>query len=304
MNTSTTTGTRAACLTGTPRTWQTRDGIQLAGSAWGDPDGTPVILLHGSGQTRHAWAGMARSLGAAGFHAIAFDARGHGDSGWSLTANYSQGAMIRDLERVVATLDGRRPILVGAGLGGGTALLAVGEGYLDAQALVLVNITPHIEPDGASRLHSFMRQPAEGFGSPDEAADAIRRYRSLPAHALSQESVTRSLRYDDGKYRWHWDPLFLAWPRDLTRRHARFSASARRLKLPTLLARGEASEIVSEQGAREFLKLCPHAEYADVQDAGHTVAGEHYDLFAHVVLRFLARQAAHDPAMLLMNAAA
>jgi pimeloyl-ACP methyl ester carboxylesterase len=304
MNTSMTTGTRTAGPAGKPLTWQTRDGIQLAGSAWGDPDGTPVILLHGSGQTRHAWVGMARSLGAAGFHAIAFDARGHGDSSWSPTANYSQGAMIRDLERVAATLDGRRPILVGAGLGGGTALLAVGEGFLDARALVLVNITPHIEPDGASRLHSFMRQPAEGFGSPDEAADAIRRYRSLPAHALlSQESVTRSLRYDDGKYRWHWDPRFLAWPRDLTRRHARFSASARRLTLPTLLVRGAASEIISKHGAREFLRLCPHADYADVQDAGHTVTGEHYDLFAHVVLRFLERQAAHAPAMPLHAAA-
>nr|WP_236655040.1 alpha/beta hydrolase [Burkholderia pyrrocinia] len=290
----TTTGTRA---TGTEHTWKSADGIRLAGRSWGDPDSAPVVLLHGSGQTRHAWSGMGRSLGAAGFYAVAFDARGHGDSDWSPTGNYSQGAMIRDLERVATMFDGRRPILVGAGLGGGTSLLAVGEGYLDAAALVLVNIAPYVEPAGVSRLQSFMRQPPDGFGSPDEAADAIRSYRSHPAHVLTQESLTRSLRYDDGKYHWHWDPHFLAWPRDLTRRHARFAASARRLKVPTLLVRGEDSEIVSKAGAREFLSLCPHAEYADVRDAGHMVAGEHNDLFGHTVLRFLEQRIPRDAAL-------
>lgn len=297
MNHAMTTGTRAVGPAGTTHTWKGADGIRLAGRSWGDPDGTPVVLLHGSGQTRHAWSGMGRALGATGFHAVAFDARGHGESDWSPTGNYSQGAMIRDLERVAAMFEGRRPVLVGAGLGGGTSLLAVGEGYLDAEALVLVNIAPYIEPAGVLRLQSFMRQPPDGFGSPDEAADAIRNYRARPAHALTQESLARSLRYDDGKYRWHWDPHFLAWPRDLARRHTRFAASARRLKLPTLLVRGEESEIVSKAGAREFLDLCPHAEHADVRDAGHTVAGEHNDRFVHTVLDFLERRLPRGPAL-------
>ncbi|MBX4421693.1 alpha/beta hydrolase, partial [Mycobacterium tuberculosis] len=77
-----------------------------------------------SGQTRHAWSGIGHALGAAGFHAVAFDARGHGESDWSPTGNYSQIAMVRDLERVATLFDGRRPMLVGAGLGGGTSLLA------------------------------------------------------------------------------------------------------------------------------------------------------------------------------------
>ncbi|MCW3678890.1 alpha/beta hydrolase, partial [Burkholderia cenocepacia] len=111
----------------------------------------------------------------------------------SPTCNYSQGAMIRDLERVAAMFDGRRPILVGAGLGGGTSLLAVGESYVDAAALVLVNIAPFVEPAGALRLQSFMRRQPDGFGSPDEAADAIRHYRAHPPQALSEESLARSL---------------------------------------------------------------------------------------------------------------
>lgn len=297
MKNAMTTGTHAAEPTGIRHTWTSADGLRLAGHSWGDPDGAPVILLHGSGQTRHAWSGMGRLLGAAGFHAVAFDARGHGESDWSPTCNYSLGAMILDLERVAAMFDGRRPIVVGAGLGGGTSLLAVGEGYLEAAALVLVNIAPCIEPAGALRLQSFMRQQPDGFGSLDEAANALRHYRPHPPQALSEESLARSLRYDDGKYRWHWDPHFLAWPRDLTRRHARFAASARRLTLPTLFLRGAASDIVSEAGAREFLSLCPHAEHTDVRNASHTVAGEHNGLFVHAVLDFLERRIPPDRAL-------
>jgi pimeloyl-ACP methyl ester carboxylesterase len=39
-----------------------------------------VVLQHGGGQTRHAWKGAGESLGRAGYHAVAFDARGHGAS--------------------------------------------------------------------------------------------------------------------------------------------------------------------------------------------------------------------------------
>jgi len=31
------------------------DGVRLVGDAFGSPDHTPVLLLHGGGQTRHAW---------------------------------------------------------------------------------------------------------------------------------------------------------------------------------------------------------------------------------------------------------
>jgi pimeloyl-ACP methyl ester carboxylesterase len=270
--------------------WNSADGTRLAGNIWGDPDGMPVILLHGSGQTRHAWNRTARALAAAGFHAIAFDARGHGDSDWSPVCNYSQGAMVRDLECIAATLDGRTPVLVGAGMGGSTSLLAVGERYLNAHALVLVNIAPQTESAAVTRLQSFMRQPTGGFVALDEADAALQRLQGHPVRPLSAEGLMQSVRCgQDGKYRWHWDPGFAAWPRDLARRESRLSQCARNLRLPTLLARGQSSEVVSEAGARAFLRLCPHAEYANVGDTGHTVAGEHNDAFGDAVLRFLLR---------------
>ncbi|MCC6434122.1 MAG: alpha/beta hydrolase, partial [Acidimicrobiales bacterium] len=50
-------GTR---LPGTPDPmtyWEGVGGVRLAGDRWGDPSGPLVLLLHGGGQTRHAWKG-------------------------------------------------------------------------------------------------------------------------------------------------------------------------------------------------------------------------------------------------------
>src|SRR5689334_8267534 len=66
-------------------------------------------------------------------------------------------------------------------------------------------------------------------------------------------------------------------------------ACARNLSLPTLLVRGGLSDILSEEGAREFLQLCPRAEYVNVTDAGHMVAGDRNDIFANGVIEFLSR---------------
>jgi non-heme chloroperoxidase len=275
--------------------WKSADGTRLAGDVWGDPDGMPVILLHGGGQTRHAWSETAHALARAGFYAITFDARGHGDSDWSPVCNYSQGAMVRDLECVAAMLDGRTPALVGAGMGGSTSLLAVGERNLNAHALVLVNIAPRTERAGVTRLESLLRQQPARFMSFDKPDAAPRRLRADAVRPLNADSIMRSVRRgDDGRYRWHWDPGFAAWPRDLARRESRLSKCARNLSLPTLLVRGESSAIVSEAGARAFLGLCPHAGYVNVSDTGDTSAGDTNDVFGDTALRFLLRHASAD----------
>jgi pimeloyl-ACP methyl ester carboxylesterase len=57
--------------------------------------------------------------------------------------------------------------------------------------------------------------------------------------------------------------------------------------VPTLLVRGRLSDLLSEEGARDFLRLAPHARYADVSEAGHMVAGDRNDLFTRAVVEFL-----------------
>ncbi|WP_261528964.1 alpha/beta fold hydrolase [Burkholderia multivorans] len=281
-------------LPGTPdpmHLWRTADGVRLAADTWGHPDAPLVVLLHGGGQTRHAWGGTGALLGSAGYFAVAFDARGHGDSDWSADGDYSQDAFVRDLRHVVDVLGARRPpVLIGASLGGGTSLVAIGERKLDARALILVDIVPYTEPAGVARIRSFMQQNLDGFGSLDEVADAIGRYRAHRSRSGNHAGLSKNVRLgDDGRYHWHWDPRFLSGTTDLAARHARFSACARNLALPTLLVRGGSSDVVSEAGVREFLELCPHAEYVNVAAAGHMVAGDRNDVFGRAAEQFLAR---------------
>ena len=65
--------------------------------------------------------------------------------------------------------------------------------------------------------------------------------------------------------------------------------AARTLTVPTLLVRGRQSDLLSEDGAKAFLALVPHAEFADVGGAGHMVAGDRNDAFNDAVTGFLQR---------------
>lgn len=272
------------------RSWPGTDGVTLAGDEWGAPDAPLVVLLHGGGQTRHAWKDVGEKLASAGYRAIAFDARGHGDSSWAADGRYDQNAMLDDLASLLHALGDPRPALVGASMGGGTSLVAVGEDRVDATALVMVDTAPRVERDGVARIRAFMSRKPDGFDTLEEVAEAIASYQPHRARPRSLAGLAKNVRLgDDGKYRWHWDPRFLARPIDVEKRQQRLEACASRLRLPTLIVRGGLSDVLTEEGAREFLALCPHAEYVSVGSAGHMIAGDRNDAFGRSVIDFLAR---------------
>jgi non-heme chloroperoxidase len=270
--------------------WKGVGGVTIVGDSWGDPDGPLVILQHGGGQTRHAWRGAGQTLGEAGYHAVAIDARGHGDSDWAPDGVYGQDVMVEDLVQVVEQLGNRRPVLVGASMGGGVSLVAIGEDHVDATALVLVDIAPRIEVEGAQKIQAFMAQRPEGFESLDEVAEAIASYQPHRKRPRNLDGLAKNVRLgEDGRYHWHWDPRFRTGHRDLDARTRRLEACARNLSLPTLLVRGGLSDVLSEEGARSFLDMCPHSEFVNVTDAAHMVAGDRNDIFSTAVIDFLAR---------------
>jgi pimeloyl-ACP methyl ester carboxylesterase len=47
------------------------------------------------------------------------------------------------------------------------------------------------------------------------------------------------------------------------------------------------SDLLSEEGAQQFLALAPHATMVDVAGAGHMVAGDRNDLFNRAIVDFL-----------------
>jgi pimeloyl-ACP methyl ester carboxylesterase len=66
------------------------------------------------------------------------------------------------------------------------------------------------------------------------------------------------------------------------------------LDIPTLLIRGRLSDLVSTETATEFLEMVPHAEYVDLADAHHMVAGDRNDVFTETVKEFLLRRFAPE----------
>ena len=263
---------------------------QLAADVWGNPANRAVILQHGGGQTRHAWKGTGEALAEAGYYTVAFDARGHGDSSWVPSERYENEHMADDLASLIVGLGINDPVLVGASMGGMTSLEALGSDRVTASALVLVDIAPTIEIAGATRVMEFMRQKINGFDSLEEVAETIAGYQPQRKQPRKLDGLAKNVRLgDDGRYYWHWDPAYVTSKKGINTRQERMQESAAKLKIPALLVRGGLSDVLSEEGAQDFLQLCPQAEYANVGDASHMVAGDRNDLFTAAVSDFLLR---------------
>ena len=268
-------------------------GIVLAAHAYGNPDDPSVILSHGGGQTRHSWGGTAELLAKAGWYAVAYDHRGHGGSSWSEDGDYHIERFAEDQLQLAKQLPGK-PVLVGASLGGLSAMLAEGEHHEDVfSAIVLVDIVPRMNIAGAEKVLGFMgTHMEEGFASLEEAADVIAEYTGRPRRD-DLSGLSKNLRLDpDGRYRWHWDPSFVKQrdSRDKLTNADRLTDAVTTIDLPLLLVRGQMSNLVTPEIAEDFLRTVPHAEYVDVKDARHMVAGDKNDIFSRAILDFLGKQ--------------
>ena len=264
-------------------------GTSLVADEWGPTEAPPVLLLHGGGQTRHAWGATAPTLAAANWRVVALDLRGHGDSDWPSDGAYEIDDYASDLLSVLEQLD-RPPVLA--------AQRKVA--YQLYAAVALVDVAPRIEPAGIERLVGFMLAHPDGFATLDEAADAVAAYLPHRQRPENSEGLRRSLvEGPNGRWRWRWDPRFLTTkpefssgdPGALLRRTEEMrhglTDAARQLTVPTLLVRGAMSDVVSDDGARDFLEAVPHATYVDVAEAGHRVAGDRNDIFTAALLDFL-----------------
>ena len=285
-------------MTGPDRTVtiETSSAMTIAADDWVG-SGPTVVLAHGGGQTRHSWGGTAATLAEHGHRVLSIDLRGHGDSAWDPDGDYSMSAYRDDALAVVEWI-GAPVAWVGASLGGMTGLHAVDGAPERFTELVLVDITPRPAAAGVSRILEFMSKDArDGFATLEDAADAIAAYQPHRPRPTDLSGLSKNLRRGaDGRWRWHWDPAFLDTRTGGTSEHARelhhgeLEEIARRLTLPTLLVRGKLSDLVTEDEVAEFLEMMPHAEYVDVADAAHMIAGDKNDVFTDAVVEFLGRR--------------
>jgi pimeloyl-ACP methyl ester carboxylesterase len=262
-------------------------GVDLAADAYGDPAAPPVCFFHGGGQSRRAWARTARRIAAAGYYGLTFDLRGHGDSGWALDGDYLLDAYGRDVECVLAAL-GRPAALVGASRGGQAVLLG-GSSHLDRVRLImLADVAPRMNDRGIDQIREFFRASDAGFASLEEAAAALHRHLGQPRQADASR-LARSMRKQDGRLFWHWDPRSTA-PEFLHPRSEgeALQAAASRVSVPVVVVKAELSDILTEDSIRHFQSLTPQLQVELAPGVGHMFTGDHNDAFSDRLLRHLA----------------
>ena len=275
------------------RAFKVSEEREIIASEWGDNLNPLVIMLHGGGQTRHSWKGVAAKIADLGFHVIAHDLRGHGESFWDSDGDYTFDAHRDDLIKIIQKL-GKKANLVGASLGGMISLSLAGheEESKHCSGLIMVDIGMRPNDEGSDRIVEFMRSGAKGFASVEEAADAVSGYLPHRERPKDISGLKKNLRLkEDGRYYWHWDPLFLTDRTGMGEvREERFKQlenSAKRITVPTLLVQGALSDILTDKEKEEFLNAVPHASFAEIQQATHMVVGDKNDIFAEAIVDFL-----------------
>ena len=265
--------------------------IKIAADVWGSNNQELVILLHGGGQTRHAWGDTGKKLAEAGYHSVALDLRGHGDSEWHADGNYSIRAYKDDLVSIINEI-GKPARLVGASLGGMASLVLAGDEINSdlCTALIMVDIGIYPDPVGSDRIVSFMLSGEKGFDSLEDVAKSISDYLPHRKKPKDLEGLKKNLRLKgDGRYYWHWDPRFIRRrPGSRDRRYFDLQLkAAEKVTIPTLLIRGALSDVVTMEDVDYFLSVISHAKFVEIENAAHMIAGDRNDIFAEEAIKFL-----------------
>ena len=265
--------------------------IKIAADVWGSNNEELVILLHGGGQTRHAWWDTGKKLAEAGYHSVALDLRGHGDSEWHADGDYSIRAYKDDLVSIINEI-GKPARLVGASLGGMASLVLAGDEINSdlCTALIMVDIGIYPDPVGSDRIVSFMLSGEKGFDSLENVAKSISDYLPHRKKPKDLEGLKKNLRLkSDGRYYWHWDPRFIRRrPGSRDRRYFDLQLkAAEKVTIPTLLIRGALSDVVTMEDVDYFLSVISHAKFVEIENAAHMIAGDRNDIFAEEAIKFL-----------------
>lgn len=258
---------------------------------WGEPDAPPLLLLHGGNQSAHSWDLVSLHL-ADRYHIYALDQRGHGDSEWARDAEYAPDQMARDALALIAQEGVAAPIVVGHSMGGMVTMRLTALEPTLPRAVGLVDVGPEVSQRGAETIRNFVVRNTE-FDQLDQFIDRVVAYDPF----RSREHIERTARYNlvqrsDGRYvsksdRLLHDPEFRQRARpDSERRDVAqgFHAFAG----PTLLIRGERSNILEAEAAQRFVTGLPNARLVEVSDCGHNVHSQNTPGFLEALTPWLA----------------
>lgn len=275
-------------------------GARLRVWEWGDPAAPAVLCLHGAYDHGRMWDHLAPQIAGAGFHVIAVDIRGHGDSD-RLRSGHVWAASVMDVARL-ARHYGPPVGLIGHSFGGGQALM-VAATFLE-QVRWVVNIDglgppasmfeeerdlAAVAAAGVASAERVLRRPARVYASREEMAERrggvnVR----LPAEWLAH-LVTHGTAGVEGGFVWKSDPMFsVGFPDDFSLEHlfAEFAA----VRCPVLVITGGEHDTRSDLSDADLdarVASIPDVRHHVVDGAGHYVHIERPDEVLRLVSAFI-----------------
>ncbi|MGH7932481.1 MAG: alpha/beta fold hydrolase [Candidatus Binataceae bacterium] len=254
---------------------------------WGTKGRKPILLFHGAAQNAHAWDLICLML-RRNYYCIALDQRGHGDSEWEPAGDYSLESQTADVEGFIEKLKPHRPLLIGHSMGG---IAAIGYALRHAAAmagLVLIDVAAEVSNDGANRRTGATFNQRREFESVDEImARAMASNPRRNAVLLRRNLMHNLRRLPNGKWIWKYDPN-RDFAIDRAARARKILAGCHDISCPTLIMRGERSDILTEESAASFARALPHGRWIRIANAGHTIHADNPRGLLEALAPFLA----------------
>ena len=264
-------------------------GLSLAVAEAGDPESDRhLLLVHGFTGAKEDFTGFLDVLAVAGWHAVAPDLRGHGESDHPGSEDdYNLELFADDLWALVDVLGWERFVLLGHSMGGMISQVAVLRHPERVQAFVLMD-TSHGPPEGldAAELELGLAIVREhGMATLQELMSAREDPLGTPAH---QRALAEHPERENDERR-----NFLAAAPEMwaAMAPAMLSQADRIDALSTLPM--PVAVIVGEQDApflgpsQRMAKAIPHARLVVIPDAGHSPQFENSDAWWDALTGFL-----------------
>jgi pimeloyl-ACP methyl ester carboxylesterase len=256
--------------------WWSNDGLRLHYRDYpGPPDRPTILCLPGLTRNARDYASLAERLSPR-WRVIAVEFRGRGESAFAKDPmTYVPLTYVQDVEGLLAELELETVILIGTSLGGIVAMLLAATGRERVAAMVLNDIGPVIETAGLDRIKSYVGRAGSwptwvhaaralsdstqhvypDYGLEDWLAMAKRLYRLTAQGRVVPDydkGISEPFRLPGG------EAGVDLWPT--------LSALS---DVPTLIVRGELSDILSADTADAVARKLPKSTSITVPRVGH-----------------------------------
>jgi pimeloyl-ACP methyl ester carboxylesterase len=262
------------------RRWTSRDGLRLYARDYvpaGSAAGLPVICLHGLTRNSKDFEDLAPVVAGWGRRVIAPDVRGRGESDWDPDPrNYQPKVYARDVIEMMAELEIGQAVFVGTSMGGLIAMTLMAVRPRAIAAAILNDVGPAIAPEGIERIMGYAGKKVE-IRDWNDAADYVRRTNGIAFPDYGEEQwhrfAQRTFRQGSGGPELDYDPAITVPlgkpPSKLALWLAGFLFRRLARRRPTLLIRGELSDLISTEIADRMMRMAPRMQRVDVPGVGH-----------------------------------